>query len=144
MTNQTVKPPIWFWVVSIFAFLWNLVGVYSYLNSKLNQVAMLEAMTQEQRELFEGIPAWATAAFAIAVFSGAIASIGLLIRKKWAKPLFILSLLAAVLQFINWLFLQNAGEVYGGQAYVMPVLVVIIGIFLILFSKRSIAKGWLK
>ena len=142
-TNGINKPPVWFWVVSAIGLLWNLTGVYSYLNSKLNKVAMLEALTQEQRELFEGIPAWATAAFAIAVFSGAIASIGLLIRKKWAYPLFIVSLIAAVLQFINWLFLQNAGEVYGGQAYVMPVLVVIVGVFLIFFSKSARQKGWL-
>ncbi len=142
-TNGTKKPPVWFWVVSVLALLWNLVGVFSYLNSSLNRVAMLEALTQEQRELFEGIPAWATAAFAIAVFSGAIASVGLLVRKKCAYPLFVVSLVAAVLQFINWLFLQNAGEVYGGQAYVMPVMVVIIGLFLIFFSKKAKQKHWL-
>ena len=143
-TNGIKKPPVWFWVVSSLALLWNLVGVLSYLNATLNQVAMLEAMTQEQRELFEGIPAWATAAFAIAVFSGAIASIGLLVRKKWAYPLFVVSLVAAVLQFINWLFLQNAGAVYGGQAYVMPILVIIIGLFLIFFAKKAKQKGWLR
>ncbi len=104
---------------------------------------MLEALTQEQRELFEGIPAWATAAFAIAVFLGALAAIGLLVRKKWAYPLFIVSLVAAVLQFINWLFLQNAGEVYGGQAYVMPILVVVIGLLLIFYSKKAKQKHWL-
>lgn len=141
--NDSKKPPIWFWVVSVLALLWNLMGVYNYLYIKFNQVALLETMTQEQRELFEGIPAWATAAFAIAVFSGAIASIALLLRKKWAKSLFIVSLIAAVIQFINWLFLQNAGEVYGTSAYTMPILVVVVGLFLIFFSKKGIEKGWL-
>ena len=141
--SDSNKPPVWFWVVSVLALLWNLSGVYNYLSLKFNQVEMLEAMTQAERELFEGVPAWATAAFAIAVFSGAIASIGLLLRKKWAKSLFILSLVAAVLQFINWLFLQNAGEVYGSQAYIMPVVVVVIGLLLILFSKKGVQKGWL-
>ncbi|MEM9649447.1 MAG: hypothetical protein AAF969_13290 [Bacteroidota bacterium] len=143
MTDSN-KPPIWFWVVSVLALLWNLIGVYGYVSSKFNQVEMLEAMTQEQRELFEGIPAWAVAAWAIAVFSGAIASIALLLRKKWAKPLFVVSLVAAVIQFINWLFLQNAGDVYGGSAYTMPIIVVIVGLLLIFFSKKSVQKGWLK
>ncbi|WP_136466269.1 hypothetical protein [Flagellimonas onchidii] len=142
MTDSN-KPPIWFWMVSVLALLWNSMGVYNYLYTKFNQVEMLEAMTQEQRALFEGIPAWATAAFALAVFSGVIASIGLLLRKKWAKPLFVVSLVTAVIQFINWLFLQNAAEVYGGAAYTMPILVVVIGLALIYFSKKAIQKGWL-
>lgn len=68
--NTSVKPPVWFWVVSVIALLWNLLGVMNYLNLAFNQVALMEAMDQAQREVFEGIPAWATAAFAIAVFSG--------------------------------------------------------------------------
>lgn len=143
MTNS-VKPPVWFWVVGVLALLWNLSGVANYLYTAFNQVEMLEAMGQAERELFEGIPAWATACFAIAVFSGTIACIGLLLRKKWAKNLFIVSLVAAVAQFINWLFLQNAGEVYGAAAYYAPIAVVVIGLFLIFFSKSGIQKGWLK
>ena len=108
--STSIKPPVWFWVVSIFALLWNAGGVFTYLDTAFNQVAMLEEMTQAQRELFENFPAWATGAFAMAVFSGLFASIGLLLRKKWAKPLFILSLLMAVAQFIQWLFVQNAAE----------------------------------
>lgn len=143
MTNS-VKPPIWFWVVSVIALLWNLMGVFNYLNQAYNQEALLEAMDQAQREVFEGIPAWATAAFAIAVFAGAIGSIGLLIRKKWAKPLFLISFVAAALQFINWLFISNAVEAFGPSTYAMPIIVLVIGIYLISFSKRATQNGWLK
>ncbi|PRX53150.1 hypothetical protein [Flagellimonas meridianipacifica] len=142
MTNSA-KPPIWFWVVSIVALLWNAMGVFNYLNQAYNKEAMLEGLEQAQREVFEGIPAWATAAFAIAVFSGILGSIALLIRKKWAKPLFTISLIAAVAQFVNWLFLSNTVEAFGPSAYVMPLIVVIIGFYLIFFSKKGIQKGWL-
>ncbi|USD25655.1 hypothetical protein [Flagellimonas marinaquae] len=141
--TTTVKPPTWFWVVSIIALLWNLMGVFNYLNQAFNQQAILETLDQAQREAFEGIPEWATAAFALAVFSGTLACIGLLLRKKWARPLFILSLLAAVVQFIHWLFISNAVEAFGPSTYAMPVIVIIIGIYLILFSKKGIEKGWL-
>src|SRR5690606_2108284 len=110
MTTTSVKPPTWFWVVSIIALLWNLMGVFNYLNQALNKQAILESLDEAQRAVFEGIPAWATAAFAIAVFSGALGSIGLLVRKKWARPLFILSLVTAVAQFVHWLFINNAVE----------------------------------
>ncbi len=142
--TTSVKPPTWFWVVSIIALLWNLVGVFNYLNQAFNQVAVLESLDQAQREAFEGIPAWATAAFAIAVFSGTLACIGLLVRKKWAKPLFIISLIAAVVQFIHWLFISNAVEAFGPSTYAMPVIVIVIGLYLISFSKKGIQQGWLK
>jgi hypothetical protein len=144
MTNESNKPPVWFWVVSVIALLWNLMGVFSYLNQAYNQVEMLEVMSQEQRTVFEAIPAWATGAFAIAVFAGFIACIALLLRKKWARPLFIVSLIAAVSQFTHWLFINNAVEAFGLGAYGMPVAVVAIGLFLIFFSKKGISKGWLK
>lgn len=143
MTTK-VKPPTWFWVVSAIALLWNLFGVMNYLMQAFNQVALLESMDQAQREAFESIPAWATAAFAIAVFSGTIGCIGLLLRKKWARPLFIISLIAAVAQFIHWLFISNAVEAFGPSTYTMPVIVILIGLYLISFSKKGIAKGWLK
>lgn len=142
--TTTVKPPTWFWVVSVIALLWNLMGVGNYLNQAFNQVSILESMDQAQREVFEGVPAWATAAFALAVFTGAIGSIGLLLRKKWARPLFIISLLTAVAQFIHWLFMSGAVEAFGPSTYTMPIIVVIIGLYLILFSKQGIQKGWLK
>lgn len=141
--TDSVKPPTWFWVVSIIALLWNGMGVFNYLNQAYNKEAMLEGLEQAQREVFEGIPAWATAAFAIAVFSGIIGSIGLLLRKKWARPLFVISFIAAVAQFIDWLFISNAVEAFGPSSYVMPVIVVIIGAYLISFAKKGTQKGWL-
>ncbi|MFD2099574.1 hypothetical protein [Flagellimonas iocasae] len=142
--TTTVKPPISFWIMSVIALLWNLMGVFNYLNQAFNQVSILESLDQAQREVFEGIPAWATAAFAIAVFSGLAGSIGLLLRKKWARPLFIVSFIAALAQFINWLFISDAVEAFGPSTYTMPILVLLIGLYLIFFSKVGIKKGWLK
>lgn len=142
--TTSVKPPIWFWVVSVLGLLWNLGGVYTYLDTAFNQVEMLESLTQAQRELFENFPAWATGAFATAVFSGTFACIGLLLRKKWAKLLFIVSLICAIAQFIQWLFIQNAAEAFGSEAYFMPMAVVVFGFLLILFANKGIKKDWLK
>lgn len=143
MSSTSVKPPTWFWVVSVLALLWNLMGVSSYLMQAYTSIEQLEAMSQAERALYEGQPAWVTACFAIAVFGGTIAAIGLLLRKKWARPVFIVSLVCAIAQFIYWLFMTNSVEVYGVQAYIMPVLVVIFGAYEIFFAKKGIQKGWL-
>ncbi|MCB0373963.1 MAG: hypothetical protein KDD31_13205 [Muricauda sp.] len=142
--TTTVKPPTWFWVVSTIALLWNLMGVFNYLNQAFNQEIILESLDQAQREVFEGTPAWATAAFALAVFTGALGSIGLLLRKKWARPLFMISFVTALAQFVHWLFISNAVEAFGPSTYAMPIIVLVIGLYLISFSKKGIQKGWLK
>lgn len=141
-TNRINKPPVWFWVLSALALLWNLFGLFNFYNSTFNQVAILETLNQEQRELFEAMPMWATIAFAIATISGTLASVGLLLRKKWAKSMFIVSLIAMLAQFVNWLFIQNAPEVFP-NSYTMPIVVVLVGIFFILFANKGIQKGWL-
>ena len=137
------KPSLWFWLISIIALLWNLMGVFNYLNQAYNSETVLESMTLEQRNVFESIPAWATGAFAIAVFIGLAASIALLLRKKWAQPLFVISLIAAIAQFINWLFISDAVAAFGPTTYIMPLVVIGFGVFEILFSKNSTQKGWL-
>lgn len=140
--STSIKPPIWFWVISVLALLWNLFGAYNFYVSTFDQVAILETLNQEQRELFEAMPLWATICFGVATISGVIASFGLLIRKKWAKPLFIVSLITLVAQFVNWLFIQNAPEVFP-NSYSMPATVFVVGVLLVLFSNTGIKKGWL-
>lgn len=100
-------------------------------------------MTQAERLLFETQPAWATAAFAIAVWGGALGCIALLLRKKWARPVFLISLMGIVVQMIYALFISNSFEVYGPGAVAMPIMVILIGIFLVFFAGKAQKKNWI-
>ncbi len=143
MVNSSTKPPVWFWVFSIIALLWNLMGVNAYLQQAYRTDAFTSMLTAEQLDMVNSTPAWATAAFAIAVFAGALGCIALLLKKSWAKSLFLLSLIGIIVQMIYNLFISKALEVYGPGAVVMPILVMLVGIFLLWYSKRSITKGWI-
>ena len=142
--KSTTKPPLWFWIVSVIALLWNGSGVYMYLIQAYDTESFRAMYPDpEMLEMASNTPAWVTAAYAIAVFAGLLACIGLLIRKKWAKPLFLVSLLGAVVSNAYHLLMSEAIELYGTEAAVMPIVVVVIGIFLVWFSKKGTAKGWL-
>jgi len=144
MENQETTIPKWFWAVAIFSLLWNLMGVSSfYLQVSMTDEA-LKTLPLAEQELYNSYPLWTFIAFAFAVFGGIIGSVGLLMKKKWAKPAFIISLLAIIPQMIQNLFFTNAREVYGPGTEVMPILVIIFGVFLIWFSTFGIRKGWLK
>ncbi|SDL29013.1 hypothetical protein [Kriegella aquimaris] len=141
--DQEIKPPKWFWIVSVLALLWNIMGVMAYLKDAFMSVEDLEKLTQAERLLYESQPAWATAAFAIAVWGGTLGCIALLLRKKWARPVFLISLIGIVVQLVYAFFLSNSFEVYGPGAVAMPIIVALIGILLVFFSGKAQNKGWI-
>jgi len=145
MTNESTsnKPPVWFWIVSVLALGWNGLGVNAYLQQAYDTESHRAMYTVEQLEMVNNAPSWYTAAFAVAVFGGLLGCIALLLRKKWSKSILLLSLIGIIVQLIYNLFISKAMEVYGPGAIVMPIMVAVIGIFLVWFAKKGIAKGWL-
>jgi hypothetical protein len=142
--NPTTKPPVWFWIVSVLALLWNLMGVMNYLGNAFMKEAIKAEMTPEQVSLMESTPAWVTAAFAIAVWFGAAGCIGLLLRKKWAKSALGMSLIGVLAQTGYGFFMTNATEVYSQtEAVIIPLMVIVIAIFLIFFARLSERKLWI-
>ena len=80
--NYLRKPSNLFWVISSIALVWNLMGVFNYLDQAFMTDKVLETLPKEQQILYQDVPAWVTAAFAIAVFSGTLGSLLLLLKKK--------------------------------------------------------------
>lgn len=142
---ENIKIPKWFWVVAIFFLLWNIMGVLSFFTHTFISEEALALLPEKERELYGDYPIWTTVVFAIAVFFGFFGSLGLLLKRKWSKLAFIISICAIIPQMIHNVFFTKSMEVYGpGQAATMPIMVVVFGIFLIWFSNYSINKNWLK
>ncbi|WP_289042066.1 hypothetical protein [uncultured Zobellia sp.] len=141
--NTEIRPPAWFWIISVIALLWNLMGVSAYLMEAFMSVEDLEKLTQDQRLLYEARPIWVTSAYAIAVWAGALGCITLLLRKKWAKTLLLLSLIGVLTQNVYQFFLSNTFEVYGPSAMYLPIMIIVVSIALFLFAKSSASKGWI-
>ena len=136
--NSTNKPPIWFWIISVLALVWNGMGVMAYLARAYASDEMIAALPEEQQaEFLTEYPAWYTAAFAIAVFAGAFGCISLLLRKKWAYTLFIISTVAAIAQHI---YLYMNVEI---PSPVMPIMIIVVCLLLVLFAKHATTKRWL-
>ena len=89
MSQNSNKPAAFFWVVGVLAVTWNALGVIAYLSQKLMTNEMKVMIPADQLEIMEKTPAWATAAFAVAVWFGLLGCIVLLMRKKIATTLFI-------------------------------------------------------
>lgn len=138
------KAPKWFLGVAIATLIWNLLGVFAYIGQMMMTPEALSLLSVEEQALFENTPGWATGAFAIAVWGGALGSLLLLLKKKASKPVLILSLIGILVQMYHSFFISNNFEVYGPGAAIMPVMVIIIGIGLVWLSDKGIKEGWIK
>jgi hypothetical protein len=117
------------------------MGVFAYLQEAYMTAEDLAALPIEEQALYENIPAWVTAAFALAVFGGALACILLLLRKKLATFVFIISFVSILAQMTYNLLMSKAMEVYGPGGMIMPIMVIVIGAYLIWYSKKMDAQG---
>ena len=143
MTNSN-KPTALYWVVAVVALLWNGWGTLVYLTQAFMTDEVLEMLPAEQQEALANTPSWVTAMFAVAVWFGLLGAIALLLKKKWAYPLFIISLIGVLGQNVHNFFMSNNAEIYGAQAYIMPVVVIVVSIYFVYYSKNAAAKGLLK
>lgn len=143
MTTSMNKPPIWFWIVSAIALIWNAMGVNQYLQQAYNTESFRTLFSVEQLAIMDGTPAWATAAFAIAVFGSVLACILLLLRKKLATTIFLIALVGIIVQMVHGLLIAKTYEVFSGFQVSMSIIVPIVGLLLYLFAKRSAEKGWI-
>ena len=141
MTTNAV--PRWWLPTTILALLWNLVGCMAYLMDVRMTPEQIAALTPAQQELLNGRPAWAVAASAIAVWGGALGSLGLILRKRWALPVLIASLLGVLGQDFAMFVLADVTAVYGIVPLVLQCVVLLIAIGLILLARRGIARGWI-
>jgi len=137
------KPPVWYWVIAGIALLWNGLGVYAYIAQVTLSDEAMAAFPAAQQELYSTTPNWAMAAFALGVFGGVLGSIALLMRRVWAKQLFIASMLGVVGVTVYQFFLSNTFEVMGDGAKIMPVMIVIGAILLLWFAFVATKKGWI-
>lgn len=141
--NAAAKPPVSFWIISVLALLWNLMGVMMYIVQVTMTPEAIQALPAKEQELFINVPMWVMVAFAVAVFGSTLGSILLLIKRKLAIPVFIISYVAIIVQMINQLFISKSIEVYGPGGAIMPVMVIMVGAFLIWYSRKAAVKGWL-
>jgi hypothetical protein len=133
--------PVWFAVVAILAVIWNLFGVAMYLSSVGLFGDPMAGLNEAERAAAASIPAWITGAFAIGTFAGVIGSVGLVLRKSWAEPVLIVSMVA-LLVLEGWIvFFSGALEQFG---LAVPIMVSAGAILLVWVAHHARRRGWLQ
>ena len=129
------KPPMSYYVIATVFLLWNLIGLmFYYMQMTMSPEVMAANFTPEQVNFMIGAPSWATAAYATAVSAGIIGALLLLLRKSLARPLFMLSFVAALVQDFNAFILSDGVAVWGISGIYLPAVVIVICVWEIWYS----------
>ncbi len=137
-------PPRWYRVVSVLALLWMLFGVAALLQDAFGSEAMRATMSDAQRQLYDARPRWLFLCYAVAIFAGLAGAVALLLRRRWAVPVLVLSLAAAVVQFGYTFVGMRAIELLGPAiALPFPLVILAIGAALVGVARHAEQAGWL-
>ena len=144
------RAPVHIWIVGILALLWNAIGCYDYLMTRMRNTDYLASMMPEvdpnaMLAWVDAFPIWAQLGWGLGVWAGLLGSLLLLIRSRWAELTLGLSLVGAVLglgyQIVAAPPIPGAT---GGMMEVMPYVIIAIALGLFLYARAMRAKGVLR
>ena len=136
------KPPTSFYIIGAVFLVWNIIGFMFYLqHAMMTPENVPEDVNATMLAFMDATPVWATSAYAIAVNVGMLACIMLLLRRSIAFPLFVVSLVGALILDFDSFVLRDVVAIWGDGAYIVPSAVVIIGVVEIWYS-RSVANRY--
>lgn len=134
------KPPVWFWVVSALLFAWMCIGVIGFAMTDAAAIAKLPAA---QQQLYALMPKWLWVVYGIATVSGLLGALLLLLRKGWATPVLLTSLVAVCLQMGYSLLVMPTIELAGASAAAFPLVIIALGGLAVWLAMAAKRRGWL-
>ena len=136
-----VQTPKHLWVIGIVTLLWNAMGAFDYLMTQTLNESYMSQFTPEQLEFFTGFPSWVVALWAIAVWGGVLGSILLLLRKSLAVTVFTVSFVSMLITAIQNYAFSNAIEVTGMFGLMFSVVIFLVALGVVLYSRAMRKRG---
>jgi hypothetical protein len=134
-------PSAWFRIAAVLALLWNAFGLTMYLSAAGMFGDPMAGLDEAERVAAAAIPGWIMLAFALGTFAGFAGSIGLVLARRWAVSMLVLSAVA-LLVLEGWVvFVSGDLELHG---LVIPLSVSIVAILLVLMAAMARKRGWLR
>lgn len=93
MVEAVNKTPWHLWAVGVLSLLWNAIGCYIYTMTMLRDPSLMASAPPEMLDALDAAPVWADAAWALGVWGALLGSVFLLLRRSWAVPAFVVSLI---------------------------------------------------
>jgi hypothetical protein len=132
--------PAWYWATAIAALLFEAAGAFLFANSLTLDPATLPL---DQRAVYEATPQSMTIAWALAIGAGLLGAIGLILRRRFAEPALLISLIAVAVQFSGIFLVKQLRELTPEEQLLMPVVILMLAYAFWQAAKLARRRGWL-
>jgi hypothetical protein len=139
-----------FWVISSALLLWGLGGASIYVAyffetpQEFAQTAETSANREAYADYVANIPFWAIAVGMIAAVTRLLGAIGLLLRRAWAVPLYVVSVVFFLVALFRAFVLAKVATVMSGPHIAVELVFLALGIFALWFARESKSKRILR
>jgi hypothetical protein len=143
MDDEFTPRPVaaWYLPAAVASMLFMAFGCIMYLMHVLADPAV---MPLEQRAAYEAEPLWVTAAYALAVWIGLAGAVMLVLRKKLAEPLLMVSLAAVLVWLAGLLLVTGLRENMSANDLIVAIVVTALTWTIFWFARHSRQRGWLR
>jgi putative Mn2+ efflux pump MntP len=131
----------WYMPAAIASLLFMALGCIMYLMQVLADPAQ---MALDQRAAYEALPAWVIGAQAIAVWVGAAGALLLVLRKKLAEPLLLVSVIAVLVWLAGMMLTTQVRENMSANDLLVAIVIVALTWTIFWFARHSRQRQWLR
>lgn len=150
MAANESRTPLSFWLISLALLLWGLGGASIYVAyfvetpGEFARTAETAANREGYAEYIANIPFWAIAVGIAAAATRLAGAIGLLLRRAWALPLFVMAAVFFLAALYRAFIVAGAARVMSPAHIGVEILFLTLSIFAIWFAWKNTSKGILK
>jgi hypothetical protein len=131
----------WYMPAAIASLLFMGLGCVAYVMHVLTDPATLPL---EERTAFEALPAWVVGAQAVAVWVGLAGTVLLVMKRKLAEPLMLVSLIAVLVWLAGLLLATEVRESMSANDLLVAIVVVALTWTIFWFARHSRQREWLR
>ena len=143
MTGPYERQPIarWYLIGAIVSLLFMTLGCAIYV---MHVTADPAALPLDQRAAYAAEPAWVTALNAVAVWVGLIGAVLLVLKRRLAETLLLVSFIATLLWLAGLLLVPALRNALSTNDVAVAVIVTLITGTIWSFARHSRQRGWLR
>ena len=138
------KSPVHLYIVGVGSLLWNATGAFDYLMTHTENEEYMANFTAEQLEFFYSLPSWVVAFWALAVWGGVLGALLLVLKRKLAAQVLLLSFASMLVTTVHNLGFADAADILGPAGLAFSAVIWLWALGLVVYSRKMVAKGVLR
>ena len=133
--------PGWFLPLGVVLLLWGLLGCVACFAQVV--LGTVPGAAPEDVALVRVMPMWFNLVYVVATVGALAGAVALLLRSALAAPLFVVALIAIVIQFGYVFVATDTLARKGGSAAIFPLVIFAIGVAEIALANMAQRRGWI-